>query len=311
MKDRRSFLKKIGLTGLAAGVLPVSKLAGAENTPDLPPCDATTVDYYGQGPFYTPNAPQISQNMLATASEPGQRLIISGTVYAQDCITTVPNALLDIWHANDAGQYDNTGYNLRGQLHADANGNYQYETILPGKYLNGSSYRPRHIHLKVSAPDFDDLTTQLYFQGDTDIPGDAAASITSGTYNASDRIIPIMQNSTTGKWEGTFDMILNNPALAIQEHSLHIHFGLITACSPNPVRGQARIGYSVFKHADVSLDVYDMDGQLVTQIQHGEQAPGKYELTWAPENSGLSKGFYLLSLQVNGLHVHHMKIQLL
>jgi catechol 1,2-dioxygenase len=32
--------------------------------------------------------------------------------------------------------------------------------------LNGAQYRPAHIHVKVSAPGFQTITTQLYFEGD-------------------------------------------------------------------------------------------------------------------------------------------------
>jgi len=37
---------------------------------------------------------------------------------------------------------------------------------VPGRYLNGAQYRPAHVHVKVSAPGFLPLTTQLYFPGD-------------------------------------------------------------------------------------------------------------------------------------------------
>jgi catechol 1,2-dioxygenase len=38
--------------------------------------------------------------------------------------------------------------------------------VVPGRYLNGREYRPAHIHIKVAAPGFAPLTTQLYFPGD-------------------------------------------------------------------------------------------------------------------------------------------------
>ena len=39
-------------------------------------------------------------------------------------------------------------------------------TIVPGRYLNGRQYRPAHVHVKVRASGFAELTTQLYFPGD-------------------------------------------------------------------------------------------------------------------------------------------------
>ena len=50
--------------------------------------------------------------------------------------------------------------------------------------------------------------TQLYFQGDPHIPTDAAASITSGSFDATNRIIPLISNSN-GELEGTWDIIID------------------------------------------------------------------------------------------------------
>lgn len=73
-----------------------------------------------------------------------------------------PNALLDFWHCDDAGEYDNRGYRYRGHQFADAQGRYRLETIVPAQYPG----RTRHIHVKVQAPGRRVLTTQLYFPGD-------------------------------------------------------------------------------------------------------------------------------------------------
>jgi len=315
MKNRRDFIKKLGLGSLFAGAFPFLNLSVLGNVLKKKPlCDASTLDAYGQGPFYTANAPQISNNLLATSIEPGDRIIISGKVYSNDCVTPISNALIDVWHADDQGNYDNVGYNLRGTLYSDANGDYMYETIWPGKYaLTTTQDRPSHIHLKASASLHTDLTTQLYFENDTDIPADAAASITSGTYDATDRIISMTQNTNTGKWEGSFDIILFDPLLtnSIREESLHVNFGMITQCSPNPVSDSASIKYSVFNPSDVEIKLYDLSGKFQTKIHKEKMAPGKYEINWNTNNMILSSGFYLLSLQINGLNVHNLKIQVL
>ncbi len=71
----------------------------------------------------------------------------------------IPGALLDFWHADDSGAYDNVGYRFRGHQFADENGRYQLETILPGLYPG----RTRHFHVRVQPPNGSILTTQLYF----------------------------------------------------------------------------------------------------------------------------------------------------
>ncbi|MGQ0750724.1 MAG: dioxygenase family protein, partial [Betaproteobacteria bacterium] len=69
------------------------------------------------------------------------------------------NALLDFWHCDETGEYDNKGFRYRGHLFADAQGRYSLVTIVPGEYPG----RTRHIHVKVQAPGSRVLTTQLYF----------------------------------------------------------------------------------------------------------------------------------------------------
>ena len=41
-----------------------------------------------------------------------------------------------------------------------------------GAYLNGSTFRPAHIHVKIWVKDVEQLTTQLYFEGDPLIDAD-------------------------------------------------------------------------------------------------------------------------------------------
>ena len=77
---------------------------------------------------------------------------------ATDC-TPLANALLDFWQTNDAGEYDNVGFNFRGHQFTDAEGRYELETIVPGVYPG----RTRHIHARVQGPETSLLTTQLYF----------------------------------------------------------------------------------------------------------------------------------------------------
>ena len=70
--------------------------------------------------------------------------------------------LVELWHANDAGEYDNDGYRLRGHQFTGADGRYVFETIVPGLYPG----RTRHFHLKFQAPNEPVLTTQFYFPGE-------------------------------------------------------------------------------------------------------------------------------------------------
>jgi protocatechuate 3,4-dioxygenase beta subunit len=112
-----------------------------------------------EGPFYTPNTPK--RLSLVEQGSKAPRLVVLGTVLSADC-KPVPNALLDFWHSDERGEYDNRGFRYRGHQFADAQGRYRLETIVPAEYPG----RTRHIHVKVQAPGGRILTTQLYFPGD-------------------------------------------------------------------------------------------------------------------------------------------------
>ena len=142
-----------------------------------------------EGPYYKPGAPE--QSVLAK-DLPGTHLTLTGYVLTSDC-QPVPHALLDFWQADSNGQYDNTGYTLRGRQYTNADGSYKLETIVPGLYPG----RTEHIHVKVQAPNGPVLTTQLFFPGvvNNDLDGiynpalliqvnsAAGASVMTGTFN--------------------------------------------------------------------------------------------------------------------------------
>jgi protocatechuate 3,4-dioxygenase beta subunit len=301
--SRRQFLRNTALASLSAGFIPVIGSAAAPDNASGG-CDPTTLDAYGQGPFYTANAPILTDNQLALANEPGTRLVISGVVRTLDCSLVIPNTLIDVWHANDAGAYDTVGYNLRGITYSNAQGFYIFETILPGKYLNGASYRPRHIHFRITPPGFPTLITQLYFEGDTDIAGDAAASVTSGTYDATKRIIPLTLNAEN-KYEGTWDIVVNGSATTTLP-DLHLDKGMLYQATPNPFSTVVQIHYGIFEPAQVALQIFDIRGALIATLDKQYLTPQKYVAIWHPD-SMLPAGVYFIALRINDLQVHYVK----
>ncbi|MFT4522398.1 MAG: protocatechuate 3,4-dioxygenase beta subunit [Bacteroidia bacterium] len=307
-KNRRQFLKNAALAGFSLSLAPM--LARSETLitvggSALAECNKTTLDYYGQGPFYSSNPPQIVDNKLAKEGETGERMIITGRVFNLDCTEFIPNCTIDIWHANDQGAYDNDGFNLRGVTKSNAQGFYVFETIMPGKYLNGAKYRPAHIHFKITPPDGDTVITQLYFEGDSDLETDAASSIKSGTYDASHRIIKLTANAAN-VLEGSWDMVVDGDG-TIGTNDLHLDKGLIYQVSPNPFTDQAVIKYGVFAKSRVSILVFDIQGREVATLQEAELTPQKYEAIWQPDAS-LPKGYYFIALKINDLQVHYLKI---
>jgi len=112
-----------------------------------------------EGPFFKTESPK--RISLVEPGSKAPRLVVTGTVLSAQC-KPVPNALLDFWHSDEEGAYDNRGFRYRGHQHADAQGRFRLETIVPAEYPG----RTRHIHVKVQAPGKRILTTQLYFPAD-------------------------------------------------------------------------------------------------------------------------------------------------
>jgi protocatechuate 3,4-dioxygenase beta subunit len=142
----------------AAGGALASRCAFSEEAAPTPQCHDTDEPTIPQmdGPFYKPRSPTRSDLI-----EPGTsaRLVeLSGFVLSRNC-RPVGQVLVDLWHADEKGDYDNAGFRYRGHILTDAQGRYRFRTIVPALYPG----RTRHYHVKVLAVGKQLLTTQLYF----------------------------------------------------------------------------------------------------------------------------------------------------
>jgi len=184
---------------LAAGLgLPLLgwRAARAQALPPTPACADSgqrATPPQTAGPFYLPDSPR-----RASLVEPGERaprLLLAGRVVSTRC-EPVAGALLDVWHCDAEGHYDNAGFRYRGHLFADASGGYRLETIVPGLYPG----RTRHLHIRVQAPGAAPLTTQLYFP-------DEARNADDGLWQAALEIA-FAQTAAGGARVGHFDFVL-------------------------------------------------------------------------------------------------------
>lgn len=146
----------------AAASAPASELASElAATPACADDDDEPTIAQTAGPYYTPNSPQ--RTSLLEADMAGDRMRLTGFVLTTQC-APIARALVDFWHCDAAGVYDNMGYRLRGHQFTDDQGRYTLETVVPGLYPG----RTRHFHVKVQAPNGPALTTQLYFPDEPD-----------------------------------------------------------------------------------------------------------------------------------------------
>ena len=161
-------------------------------TPDLPPpveeCEETGAQT--AGPFY-PGEPEAMKDI--SGDRVGVPLRIEFRVVdVTDGCTDIANAEVDLWHADANGDY--SGYEdfqtegedwLRGQQVTDEHGFARFTSIFPGSYPG----RSVHVHVKVRAEGYDELTTQVYF------PDDLVASILNKSgYNGAGHTLLVNDN---------------------------------------------------------------------------------------------------------------------
>lgn len=100
------------------------------------------------------------QTAVASASEPGEKLEMSGTVYQANGKTPALNVILYVYHTDARGYYspalNATGLarrhgHLRGWMRTNARGEYKFTTIKPAPYPNADN--PAHIHPIFKEPD--------------------------------------------------------------------------------------------------------------------------------------------------------------
>ncbi len=100
-----------------------------------------------------------SDTRLSPPGEPGEPLVVRGTIYKQDGKTPAPGVILYLYHTDKGGEYTpapdqrdaRRHGHLRGWVKTDAQGRYSFMTIRPGSYPQGRN--PQHIHPSIYEPD--------------------------------------------------------------------------------------------------------------------------------------------------------------
>src|SRR5438309_4820860 len=111
--------RHIVVTGACAGLLLTARNALAQDlSPDLAPTpachdgDEPTLPET-EGPFFKVRSRQRSD--LRESGIGGRRVELSGYVLTRSC-RPLAGALVDLWHADSKGDYDNNGFRLRGHV---------------------------------------------------------------------------------------------------------------------------------------------------------------------------------------------------
>jgi len=114
--------------------------------------------------MYTDMPETISSKSYSPAwNDEGDKLLISGQVFARDGVTPVNDVIIYYWQTDNKGYYSSKanqskdskrhGY-IRGWAKSDNNGNYSIYTIKPKAYPDRNL--PAHIHLSIKEPNIQD-----------------------------------------------------------------------------------------------------------------------------------------------------------
>ena len=103
--QRREFLKNTTFAAFSVSAFGCVVPAEAAFTGD---CE-TTKDILG--PFYRPEAP--IRNDLTDEAQEGELINVKGRVFGDDCTTPLKDCLVEIWHADTEGDYDNDSEQFR------------------------------------------------------------------------------------------------------------------------------------------------------------------------------------------------------
>ena len=273
--NRRDALKSF----LGISVLPFLPLKAFSFIEDC----VTTDDVLG--PFYIKQAPEL--NNIAPLLNNTQRLFITGTIYERDCITPISGALIEVWQADSEGFYQEDNY--RGVTYSDENGNYNFESIMPGKYLNGNLYRPSHIHFKVSYQNNPALITQLYFQGDTSIDSDPLASIE----DAQERIISLDVDNQNNL-NGVFNIYLNigQNSVELTNYNNNDLKSSIKSIYPTPITSFYKVEFFNHKVSRTKLELIDLNGKTIRILMDEKINKGLIKKQFQKDN--LESGIYII-----------------
>jgi len=135
-----------------------------------------------EGPFY-PIEDQADKDWDLTRvkgrtlSATGEVVLVKGVVQDENC-KPIKGAMVEIWQACHTGKYNhkadpnpakldlNFGY--WGRSISNEKGEYLFKTIIPGAYPATNTWtRPPHLHFKIHLRGFEELTTQMYFKGNS------------------------------------------------------------------------------------------------------------------------------------------------
>lgn len=214
MMDRRTFL---GSLAVAVGAGPLVACSGQTRNAAAPVVDRSRerlpyTDGFGSMPCSKCIAPPVmtSSITIPEANEPGERMVISGTIFQADGKTPASGVVLYVYHTDATGYYskDDDPYNprLRDWMKTGADGKYEFRTIKPAPYPHRKT--PAHIHAQVYSDTIPEYAIDEYwFEGDPFINAEQKKLLLTGRGGPGS--IVKLSKDAGGTLRGTRNIILD------------------------------------------------------------------------------------------------------
>lgn len=149
-----------------------------------------------------------SSARLAGPNEPGDPLVIAGTVYRADGVSPAEGITLFLYHTDARGYYnepdDPYDPRLYGFVRTDAQGRYQFATVRPAPYPRRTT--PAHIHAHVYGPNLTEYFIPEYRFLDDPLVPEAERRLPERLGSFSPTVI--LAKGSDGVWRGTRDIRL-------------------------------------------------------------------------------------------------------
>ena len=178
---------------LLSDTLGLSTLVMAQQNHKPAGCTEATVF----GPFHVDGSTEYPLGADISNGAKGEACFVSGAVHGING-EPIPHARLEVWQADEDGFYDVQYAGLdqhqaRGTLHTDAQGKYDFRSILANSYpiphdgpvgkmldaLGRHPWRPAHLHFRIQAEGYETLITHVFRRGDDYLDSDAVFGVRS------------------------------------------------------------------------------------------------------------------------------------
>ena len=321
--NRKEFMRGLGIAG--AGTILADHLSSRAkhiSRAMLPPNVCTLIPSETAGPFpldLTDNNFYFRQDVREDRT--GEEHHVKMRIIGLENCAPMPNLRVNIWHCDRVGNYSGYGTEtgktyLRGYQITDANGEVEFITIFPGWYTG----RIAHIHFQVYVSSVYAAVSQLtypiaeknaiyaahpeiYTKGADPLNFNQDGVFADG-YTL--QLATLTPNTDTGGHDSFLEVAIQGSGttgLRDIEPETGGQFKLF-ANSPNPFTNTTTIPFTLMHAANVSLDLYDLNGKKVVEVMNKRLSPGDHSVVLNRVVNGVTllPGSYAYKLTTENAH---------